>query len=69
MSEQITARFSSGDALDGVLFELRRSGAVWHAPRLPYTSPRSPTLRIAVRAEDAALARAVIRRGGGTLTS
>ena len=65
--QQITARFRCGEDIDNALFELRRSGAVCHAPSLPTTGVRCPTLRLAVRAEDASLARAVIRRSGGII--
>lgn len=68
-SEQITAHFSSGEELTAALSELRRSGAVYHTGSLPYRGDmRSPTIHFTVRQTDGCMARAIIRRAGGTVS-
>ena len=68
MTHLVAARFDTAEQLDAALFELRRSGAVCHTGTLsppPFYSP--PTLHVAVRPENAVLARAILRRSGGAI--
>ncbi len=67
MTQSVTARFDTAEQLDAALFELRRSGAVCHTGALaaPWVSPT--TLHLAVRPENAVLARVILRRAGGAI--
>ena len=68
MTQLVTARFDTAEQLDAALFELRRSGAVCHTGTLsPEMFPAAATLHVAVRPENAVLARAILRRSGGAI--
>ena len=65
-TQQLTARFSTGDEVNAALAYLRRSGAVWHTGAIPYDAPGAyPVLHFTVRESDLCLAKAIIRHAGG----
>lgn len=65
-TQQLTARFSTGDEVNAALADLRRSGAVCHTGAIPYDGLGAyPVLRFTVRENDLCLAKAIIRRAGG----
>ena len=67
LSKAITARFPSAEELESALWDLRRFGAVRCTPSLHGVLLERPTLHVTVRPEDMSLARAVLRRAGGTI--
>ena len=67
LSKSITARFPSADALDTAMWDLRRLGALRCWPTLQGTTQARPTLHVSVRPGDASMARAILRRAGGTI--
>ena len=57
-TQQLTARFPTGDEMNAALADLRRSGAVCHTGAIPYDGiGPSPVLRFSVREADLCLAR------------
>ena len=65
-TQQLTARFPTGEEMNAALADLRRSGAVCHAGAAAYDGRGpSPVLRFSVREADLFLAKAIIRYGGG----
>ena len=49
-TQQLTARFPTGDEMNAALADLRRSGAVCHTGAIPYDGlGPSPVLRFSVR--------------------
>jgi len=69
MTSRIIARFPGVEELDAALSDLRRCGAVVHTGSLLWLGAAPPTLHLTVRPVDACMARAIVRRAGGTLTS
>ena len=67
MTERITVRFGSGEALEAALAELRRSGAVSPGPEL-FAPAGVATVHFSVRPADACRVRAIVRRAGGRIT-
>lgn len=65
--QAITARFASPEALEAALWDLRRLGAVCRGSQLAGDGAAGSTLHITVRPDDASMARAILRRAGGTL--
>ena len=64
----VKASFPTGESLEGALSDLRRFGAIRCVGDLgagPFGG--DALLRVTVRAEDASLTRAVIRRAGGRI--
>ena len=65
-TQQLTARFPTGEEMNAALADLRRSGAVCHTGAIPYDGfGSSPVLRFSVREADLCLAKAIIRHAGG----
>ena len=65
-TQQLTARFPTGDEMNAALADLRRSGAVCHTGAIPYDGlGPSPVLRFSVRESDLCLSKAIIRHAGG----
>ena len=65
-TQQLTARFPTGEEMNAALADLRRSGAVCHTGAIPYDGMGpSPVLRFSVREADLCLAKAIIRHAGG----
>ena len=62
-TQQLTARFPTGDEMNAALADLRRSGAVCHTGAIPYDGiGPSPVLRFSVREADLCLAKAITAR-------
>ena len=52
-TQQLTARFPTGEEMNAALADLRRSGAVCHTGAIPYDGMGpSPVLRFSVREAD-----------------
>ena len=65
-TQQLKARFPTGEEMNAALADLRRSGAVCHTGAIPYDGiGPSPVLRFSVREADLCLAKAIIRHAGG----
>ena len=67
-SEHVSARFECREELETALCDLRRLGAV-HCPPALWDQPgRTPeTVHLSVPAAEASMARAILRRAGGTI--
>lgn len=64
----VAARFDSPEALEAALCDLRRLGAVRCAGALGLRPGGAPAvLRVSVRPGNASLARAILRRAGGSI--